>query len=57
MAITYRNKKTGKIVTVLCEIGGDWELVTQSTPKVAEKPTKPEAKEEKPKAKTTTKKK
>ena len=46
---TYRNKKTGVIVVVPCEVAGDWELVSdaQSQP----------ANEEKPKKKTSAKKK
>lgn len=27
--LTYRNKKTGAVVTVPCPVSGDWELVEE----------------------------
>ena len=44
----YRNKKTGATVVVPCEVAGDWELVSE---------IQPEAAEEKPKKKSSAKKK
>lgn len=48
---TYRNKVTGKTVTVTSKLGGDWELITQSQPKKEVAENKPE-KEVKPIKKT-----
>lgn len=51
----YRNKVTGKTVLVSSKIGGDWELVLESSPTEV-KEDKPVEVEEKAKKKTTKKK-
>ena len=52
----YRNTKTGAVIVVSSLIGGDWELVSESSPKEEVKEEKP-VEEEKPKAKPKAKKK
>lgn len=51
----YRNKVTGKTVLVSSKIGGDWELVSESSPTLEVEETKP-VEVEKSKKKTTKKK-
>lgn len=53
--LTYRNTKTGAVITVPCPVSGDWELVSEKETTVAEAVEEPKA-EPKPKRKRTVKK-
>lgn len=54
--LTYRNTKTGTVITVPCPVSGDWELVEPKKEDAkAEKPAE-EVPEVKPEKKATAKK-
>ena len=58
--LTYRNTKTGAVITVPCPVSGEWELVEEPKAEPTEETAVAEAVEEpkveKPKRRRTTKK-
>ena len=49
--LTYRNTRTGAVVTVPCEVKGEWELIESADAKAAD-----EVPEKKPEKKPTARK-
>lgn len=39
--LTYRNTKTGAVITVPCPVSGDWELVEETKKEDKPAPKKP----------------
>jgi len=46
--VIYRNKRTGRVIDILSEAGGDWEPVTAKAPEVKAPDPEPKAPSKKP---------
>lgn len=54
--LTYRNTKTGAVITVPCPVSGEWELVEEPKEEVIAEVAEEPKEEPKPKKRRTTKK-